>query len=83
MSGKTFLIKCVNEEKLREIPPKEASDIRYQLSKIDVNLMELSSSRTNDPKETVRLFKEREQQLNKISTDITRILYLATVYTDD
>ena len=75
--GKTFLLKCIYGEKIRELAPTEASNVHCQLSKIDTNLMELASVRNNLSPKMIQLYDVRYKQFHKTITDITTIIYLA------
>lgn len=81
--GKTFLLKCLCGDKLREYPPKAASDIHHQLLRVSINTLNLSSTRIKMPIGQMRIYASYDRSLNKLITDITDILYLSTLWKND
>ena len=82
LTGKAFLRKCIDGEKLRECTPPEASNVHHQLSKIDTNLRTLSLCNNLNPK-LIQLYSARYKQFHKIVTDITTMLYLAQLSVEE
>ena len=83
LTAKSFLQKCIEGDEFREIAPQKANDVYHQLLTIELNLMELYSSRFPLPSEEVQLYKARCDRYHKAITDISLILYLRYYWADN
>ena len=81
-TGKLFLLKLLDGEKLREKVPKEEREVHNQLFRIENNCFHLWAG-NNTPDNQAHVYYSRYRYLEKYMADITSIVYQAHLWEND